>query len=181
MVYYLQEARDEVYFVTGAPESWDRDEFTPVPTETGRLRAVFEGFHPEVQHIIEACPRSMTWPVLYRDPYVLWNRGRVVMLGDACHPMKPHIGQGAAMAMEDAAMLVRCIQHTDGEDPVAAVALYRSLRFERTTRVKIAADEHHWWRPGRDFDWLLGYDVFEEPLVSRAPPATDGSTTATPR
>ena len=169
LAYHLKEARDELYFVTGVPEPWDDDDYAPVPTDKDRLRAAFDGFHPEVQRIIEACPQSMTWPVLYRDPYPLWSRGRIVLLGDACHPMKPHMGQGAAMAMEDAAMLVRCIQHLGEEDPVAAIDLYRSLRFDRTTRVKVVSDGHEWLRHGCDGDWLFGYDVFEVPLVPPGP------------
>ena len=40
------------------------------------------------------------WSLLERDPLPLWSRGRLVLLGDACHPMKPHMAQGAAMALE---------------------------------------------------------------------------------
>ena len=56
-----------------------------------------------------------------------------MLLGDACHPMKPHMGQGAAMAMEDAAVLARCIEHYGAEDLTSAFHLYEARRFERTS------------------------------------------------
>lgn len=168
LAYFLSAARDEIYFVTGVPEPWQRDDFAPMPTDMGGLAAAFEGFHPEVQAIIEACPACMTWPVLVRDPDPLWSRGRIVVLGDACHPMKPHMGQGAAMAMEDAVVLVRCIEHCGGEDHVAAFALYQSLRFARTKRVKLESDKHEWMRHGGDADWVYGYDAVEAPLTAPA-------------
>jgi 2-polyprenyl-6-methoxyphenol hydroxylase-like FAD-dependent oxidoreductase len=94
---------------------------------------------------------------------------RIVLLGDACHPMKPHMGQGAAMAMEDAAVLVRCIEHFEGDDLESAFHLYKALRFERATRVKLESDKHEWMRYGSECDWLYGYNAFEVPLV---PPAS---------
>jgi 6-hydroxynicotinate 3-monooxygenase len=169
MNYYLDPGYDELYIVTGVPQAWDSEDFSPLPTDLDEFKSAFEGFHPEVQHIIDACPSSVTWPVLYRDPYPLWSRQRIVLLGDACHPMKPHMGQGAAMAMEDAAMIARCIDHYHGKDPDAAFALYESLRYERTTRVKLESDKHEWMRYPQDGDWLWGYDVFAVPLM---PPTT---------
>ena len=147
------------------PQPWDGDDFTPKPTDNGELRSAFEGFHPEVQRMIEACPQASAWPVLYRDPKPLWSEGRIVLLGDACHPMKPHMGQGAAMAMEDAAMLVRCLEKADG-DLNAAFRLYEAQRFERTTRVKLQSDRHEWMRYGSECDWLYGYDAFAVPLAA---------------
>ncbi|MGE0745112.1 MAG: FAD-dependent monooxygenase [Rhodospirillales bacterium] len=171
MAYYLTPKRDEMYLVTGVPMDWPSDEFSPAPISVDQFRDAFAGFHPEVQTLIAACPSVLAWPVLYRAPYPLWSRGRIVLLGDACHPMKPHMGQGAAMAMEDAAMLARCIEHGRGDDPAKAFALYESLRFDRTTRVKVTSDGHEWMRHGSDGDWLYGYDVFAVPLEPPQPAA----------
>jgi 6-hydroxynicotinate 3-monooxygenase len=164
--YYLTPARDELYIVTGVPEPWEGDDFTPKSTDLRELRAAFEGFHSEVQGMIEACPQATTWPVLYRDPRPLWSQGRVVLLGDACHPMKPHMGQGAAMAMEDAAMLVRCLEEEASGSLKSAFRLYEAQRFERTTRVKLESDKHEWMRYGSVCDWLYGYDAFSVPIMA---------------
>lgn len=170
MHYYLTPARDELYLVTGAPRAWNGDGFSPESTARGELRETFAGFHSDVQQIIEACPEgcATTWPVLFRDPRPCWSNGRIVLLGDACHPMKPHMGQGACMAMEDAAMLVRCLEHCDG-DFRASFRLYESQRFERTTRVKLESDKHEWMRYGSVCDWLYGYDVFSAPMTAPEP------------
>jgi 6-hydroxynicotinate 3-monooxygenase len=166
--YYLTPARNELYIVTGAPVSWEGDDFTPKPTDLRELRAMFDGFHPDVLEMIEACPEGYanTWPVLYRDPRSLWSNGLIVLLGDACHPMKPHMGQGAAMALEDAAMLVRCLEESEC-DLSDVFHLYEAQRFERTTRVKLESDGHGWMRHGSPCDWVFGYDVFSVPMISR--------------
>jgi 2-polyprenyl-6-methoxyphenol hydroxylase-like FAD-dependent oxidoreductase len=43
-----------------------------------------------------------------------WARGSVVVVGDAAHPMRPHLGQGGCQGLEDAAILAHCVDHTDG-------------------------------------------------------------------
>jgi 2-polyprenyl-6-methoxyphenol hydroxylase-like FAD-dependent oxidoreductase len=46
-----------------------------------------------------------------------WSRGPVVVVGDAAHPMRPHLGQGGCQGLEDAAVLARFV---DGDDNLAA-------------------------------------------------------------
>ncbi len=165
LAYFLSEKKDEIYFVTGVPETWTNDGFLPVQTDIDALLDAFLGFHPEVQNIIKASIGCMTWPVLYRDPNPLWSRGRIVVLGDACHPMKPHMGQGAAMALEDAVILFRCICHYPEEDVFSAFSLYQSIRYNRTKRVKLESDKHEWMRHGSDAEWVFGYDAVTTPLT----------------
>lgn len=83
--------------------------------------------------------------------------------------MRPHIGQGAAMAIEDGVMLARCIAHHKGEDVGRIFALYEGMRRERATRVQASAQTEGWLRHGMGnatitADWLYGYDVSEIPL-----------------
>jgi 2-polyprenyl-6-methoxyphenol hydroxylase-like FAD-dependent oxidoreductase len=42
-----------------------------------------------------------------------WARGSIVLVGDAAHPMRPHLGQGGCQGLEDAAILAHCVEHTD--------------------------------------------------------------------
>ena len=65
-------------------------------------------------------PGCHKWAILEREPLPTWSDGRVVLLGDACHPMTPYMAQGAATAMEDAAILTRCLAEVDGEDVASA-------------------------------------------------------------
>ncbi len=173
MVYYVDGAREEYYYVTGVPEpDWPHGT-SWVDSSRDEMRKAFEGYHPEVQALIEATDHVTKWPLLERKPLPLWSRNRMVLLGDACHPMKPHMAQGAAMAIEDAAMLVRCLDEAGLDDYETAFALYRANRFERTSRVQTVSHNNTWLRFDEDPSWVFAYDVFQTPL--REPTTTEGS------
>ena len=72
------------------------------------LRKAYEGFHPDVRAVLEAARLSQVGDPRARAA-AEWSEGRVVLLGDACHPMTPYMAQGAATAIEDAAVLARCL------------------------------------------------------------------------
>ena len=121
-----------MYFVTGSPDpNWVGT--SPIDVTIKEVKDHYAGFHEEVQRVIDASVHISKWPLLVRDPLPLWSSGRIVLLGDACHPMKPHMGQGAGMAFEDAAVLVRCMQDKSG-DWSGAFELYEANRHERTSR-----------------------------------------------
>jgi 6-hydroxynicotinate 3-monooxygenase len=163
IIYYLTAQRDEIYFVTGSPEPhWDGN-VNSVPVAMSEVRECYEGFHPEVIRVIEACPAATKWPLLERNPQPMWSRDGIVLLGDACHPMKPHMGQGAAMAFEDAAVLARCIEAC-GDDVPAAFRLYESTRIGRTSRVQRESHDNTWLQYPTDPAWVFGYDALTTPL-----------------
>jgi len=68
-----------------------------------------------------------------RRPVSRWHEQRVVLLGDAAHPMTPNLGQGAGQAIEDAAVLDRCLATTDTID--AALRRYETLRVTRANSI----------------------------------------------
>jgi 6-hydroxynicotinate 3-monooxygenase len=165
MVYYLSDARDELYYVTGvkAPE-WPpgRSSLVSSPAE---VRAALHGFHPEVQSLIDASDEVSIWPFYTRNPLPVWHRGRIVMLGDACHPMKPHMAQGAAMAIEDGAILVRCLTELTG-DLETRLQTYRALRIDRASRVQQVSHANTWLRENEDPFWVFGYDPYQVELTA---------------
>jgi len=163
LIYYLTGRRDEIYFVTGSPEPHWNGDAASVPVEMEEIRACYEGFHSEVIRVIEACPQASKWPLLERDPRPVWSRDNIVLLGDACHPMKPHMGQGAAMAFEDAVILARCIEAREDDAP-AAFRLYEATRIGRTSRVQRESHVNTWLRDPADPAWVYGYDVLNVPL-----------------
>jgi len=165
IIYYLTSRRDEVYFVTGSPEPNWGGGLLPVDVEMSEIKACYEGFHHEVQRVIDACPKASKWPFLVRKPLPLWSRGRIVLLGDACHPMRPHMGQGAGMAMEDAVILARCIDAARG-DYAGAFELYRFNRIDRASRVQHISNINIWCRYPTDPTWCYGYDAMTVPLRS---------------
>ena len=169
MVYYTTGRRDEYYYVTGVPQAeWEGGDAAFVASSPQAMHAAFADYCPLVQALIDASEEVTKWPLLNRNPLKLWSRGRMVLLGDACHPMKPHMAQGAAMAIEDAAMLVRCLKETGLADYAAAFALYEANRKDRATRVQEVSNANTWLRTQEDPAWVFGYDVLTAPLATPA-------------
>jgi 2-polyprenyl-6-methoxyphenol hydroxylase-like FAD-dependent oxidoreductase len=167
VVYYTTRARSEVYFVTSVPEpvEWMTRESWSAKGDVKELRAAYEGFHPDVRAVLEGCPDCHKWAILEREPLPRWSDGRVVLLGDACHPMTPYMAQGAATSIEDAAVLARCLDEVDGEDIEGAFRLYEAHRKPRTSRIQAISSANTWMRTGgSDTSWLYGYDAWNTPL-----------------
>ena len=111
------------------------DEGWSIPATVEELLAEFAEFNDDARRLLAATPPDglFKWGIFDREPLAGWTYQRVTLLGDAAHPMTPFLGQGAAMAIEDAAVLARAIT-ADGVGP-EALARYESARRERTTRV----------------------------------------------
>jgi hypothetical protein len=118
VIYYTTKAKSEVYFVTRMPEpaEWLTRESWSAKGDVEELRAAYEGFYQDVCNVLEACSDCHKWAILEREPLPRWSDGRVVLLGDAAHPMTPYMAQGAATSIEDAAILARCLDAVKGED-----------------------------------------------------------------
>ena len=118
VIYYIDKAKSEVYFVTSVPEpaEWVTKESWSAKGDVTELRAAYDGFHQDVRNVLGACPDCHKWAILEREPLPTWSDGRVVLLGDAAHPMTPYMAQGAATSIEDAAILARCLKAVDGDD-----------------------------------------------------------------
>ena len=86
----------------------------------------------------------------------------MALLGDACHPMTPYMAQGAATALEDAAMISRALEESD--DAAEAFARYAATRIERTSRIQLTSRQNTWGKHAVDPGWVYGYDVWETPL-----------------
>ena len=71
--------------------------------------------------MLAACPQVHKWALFERDPLPRWSDGPIALLGDACHPMTPYMAQGAANALEDAAVLgaLPCETRTTWPRPLA--------------------------------------------------------------
>ena len=112
-----------------AEEGWNR------PARLEEVQEEFAGWHEDVQLLLEATPADALykWGLFDRDPLQQWVYGRIALLGDAAHPMLPFMAQGSAMAIEDAAVLARCLEAFDGLE--LALSRYQGVRGERTARV----------------------------------------------
>ena len=171
VIYYTTPARDEVYFVTSVPEeaAWMTRESWSAKGDVRELRAAYAGFHPDVRAVLDGCPDCHKWAILERPPLPRWSEGRIVLLGDACHPMTPYMAQGAATSIEDAAVLARCLEAVDGADIESAFRRYEAHRKPRTSRIQAISSANTWMKRGEtDTAWLYGYDAWTAPLSEPA-------------
>ena len=115
--------------------------------------------------VLAAAPEVHKWGIFERDPLPTWSKGRVVLLGDACHPMTPYMASGAAMALEDAAVLARCV------DARSTTSRRRSASTRRPASrapraVQPGSSANTWMRNETNPDWLYGYDAWTAPLAA---------------
>ena len=151
---------------TSVRESWS------APGDPAALAAHFPGWDPLVGEIIAAISgpggSGFQWAMYDRAPLPRWSDGRLTLLGDAAHPMLPHLGQGVNQALEDAVALATLLGAAPGSaDVPRALALYEELRRERTALVQLGSR-----RNGAGYDssgseltdrrWIYEYDAWAE-------------------
>ena len=112
-------------------ESWTAD---------GRitdLMQAFEGWDSRLHRLIESATDTKRWALYDRAPLERWSDGRIGLLGDAAHAMLPFFAQGAAQAVEDAAVLADCLGNADPTSTAQALQRYEEIRRPRATRVQL--------------------------------------------
>lgn len=178
VIYYITAAQDEVYFTTSIPADVPALESWSLKGDLSELRAAFSAFHPEVRAVLDACPDTHKWPIYDRDPQESWGKGRVFLLGDACHPMTPYMAQGAASAIEDGAILSRAVAGVEAGGLHGAFLAYEATRKPRASRIQSLShlNKRDWMRVDTDAvdaapkknaepDWVYGYNAWEAPLA----------------
>ena len=115
---------------------WETESWTE-KGDHAELKSDFAGWHADIRTLIDNADKDncYKWALYDRPPMKNWSRGRVTLLGDACHPTLPFMAQGAAMAIEDGAVLARCIA-TGADDIETSLARYESLRQARTAAIQ---------------------------------------------
>ena len=110
------------------------------------LEAAYKDCVPAVQDALKNLATGIRWPMYDRNPIENWIAGRMVLMGDAAHPMLQYLAQGACQALEDAAVLQDVSKGTvftdDGVDPAAwdeAIRRFNKLRAGRTAKVQRTA------------------------------------------
>jgi 2-polyprenyl-6-methoxyphenol hydroxylase-like FAD-dependent oxidoreductase len=116
--------------------------------------------------VLAAAPDVHKWGIFERDPLPTWRRGRVVLLGDACHPMTPYMASGAAMALEDAVVLARCFDEFSDARVEHVLDADVASRKPRTSQVQAGSSANNWMRNATNPDWLYGYDPWTAPLTT---------------
>lgn len=165
---------------------WRSESWTAAGTRED-CAADFAGWHADVHALIDNIDVHYRWALLSRRPLDEWRLGRAVLMGDAAHPMLPFMAQGAAMAIEDAVVLARCVDMEDEAE--AALARFVATRIERTNRCVLSADRQRHvfhndqladsadaeryvaeqWNEARvheRYDWLFAHNVLSSPVAA---------------
>lgn len=138
LVHYPIAGGRTVNIVAIVEESW-RGVGWSEPGDHYWLADHFSDWSLAAQRVIAAPAGWLKWALLAVDATGPWVADRVALLGDAAHAMPPFLAQGAAMAIEDAAVLAECFARES--DIAAALRSYEAARQPRTTRVCKAAFE----------------------------------------
>jgi salicylate hydroxylase len=142
VAYPISGAR-QINVVAVVPGTWNRPGWS-APGEAGEIKGAFASarWPSMARMMVSAVDDWRKWALFTIPPGGEWSDGAVALLGDAAHAMLPFAAQGAAMAIEDAAVLAKCLGEVARENAAgipAALKRYARLRRARVTRVQRAA------------------------------------------
>jgi salicylate hydroxylase len=162
-------------------ESWS------APGDPAALAREFADWDPRVGAIIAQVEQTFRWGLYDREPLPAWTRGRLTLLGDAAHPMLPHVGQGANLAIEDGVALATLLSQADRTTAPEALLAYESVRRERTARVQgmarvngarydasgsdLTSRDRHLAAQAQERAWIWDYDAEAEATAASGPAA----------
>jgi salicylate hydroxylase len=169
-------------FVCFVPADEEMRESWSAPGDPDALRAAFEGFAAPVRGLLGQIDSTFWWGLYDREPLAEWTSGRLALLGDAAHPMLPHLGQGANQSIEDAFALAAVLRDAAAAEVPAALRRYARVRRRRTDVVQANSrrngeryDQVNRTADGRDRElidartlraWIYDYDVEAEPELT---------------
>jgi salicylate hydroxylase len=117
-------------------ESWT------APGDPAALRREFAGWDPRIGELLRHVEITFRWALYDREPLPTWTKGRLSLLGDAAHPMLPHLGQGANQSIEDGIALATILARADRMTAPNALTAYEKLRRARVADVQRGARQN---------------------------------------
>jgi salicylate hydroxylase len=138
LVHYPVARGAAVNIVAIVEETWDKRGWSAVGDPAEIVRR-FAGWATPARSLIAAAISWQKYAIVTVDPRGPWTSSRIALLGDAPHAMAPFLAQGAAMAIEDAAVLADCLHGAN--DIAAALGTYETQRKARVVRVAEASAE----------------------------------------
>ena len=131
-----------INYVGFVPADQEMKESWSAPGDPDVLRREFAGWDPRIEGLLRHVQKTFRWALYDREPMPTWTKGRLSLLGDAAHPMLPHLGQGANQSIEDGMALATILARTDRKTAPAALLAYERLRRERVAAVQRGAREN---------------------------------------
>jgi salicylate hydroxylase len=131
-----------INYVGFVPVDEEMKESWSAPGHPDVLRREFAGWDPRIEDLLRHVKTTFRWALYDREPLPTWTKGRLSLLGDAAHPMLPHLGQGANQSIEDGMALATILARADRATAPAALLAYERLRRERVAQVQRGAREN---------------------------------------
>jgi salicylate hydroxylase len=131
-----------INYVGFVPADEEMKESWSAPGDPQVLRREFEGWDPRIATLLENVQNTFRWALYDREPLPVWCKGRVTLLGDAAHPMLPHLGQGANQSIEDGMALATILADVDHAAVPTALRAYEGLRRERVAAIQQGARQN---------------------------------------
>src|SRR4030088_244410 len=128
-----------INYVGFVPTDEEMKESWSAPGDPDVLREAFAGWDPRVKQLLDEVQMTFRWALYDREPLPIWTKGRLTLLGDAAHPMLPHLGQGANQSIEDGMALATILARATRTAVPQALLAYEKLRRERVAEVQLGA------------------------------------------
>jgi salicylate hydroxylase len=142
LVHYPVKGGSLVNIVVIMDDGWNAPGWSEPASRADLLQRIFKGdWAPQALSLMSTPESWLKWALYDLKPLSYWSQGPVALLGDAAHPMLPYLAQGAAMAIEDAAMVARHLVQTP-DDPTGAFRTYWAERHARTDKVQRLAERN---------------------------------------
>ncbi|KUH67482.1 hypothetical protein AU184_26395 [Mycolicibacterium novocastrense] len=159
-----------INFVGFVPADQEMRESWSEPGDPATLLAEFADWDADMRRLLGQVDTTFKWGLYDRNPLSRWTTGRLALLGDAAHPMLPHMGQGANQAIEDAMALATLLRICGPEDVPKALVDYQAVRLDRTTRIQQLSREvgigFDSGKAAMTYPWVQNYDVEAEALAA---------------
>jgi 2-polyprenyl-6-methoxyphenol hydroxylase-like FAD-dependent oxidoreductase len=131
-----------VNYVGFVPTDQEMKESWSAPGDPAVLRREFDGWDPRIGQVLQQVDKTFRWALYDREPLTTWTKGRLTLLGDAAHPMLPHLGQGANQSIEDGMALAHLLAQADPRALPQSLLAYERLRRQRVAEVQLGARKH---------------------------------------
>jgi salicylate hydroxylase len=128
-----------INYVGFVPSDEEMKESWSAPGDPEVLRQAFAGWDPRIRQLLQGVQITFRWALYDREPLPVWTKRRLSLLGDAAHPMLPHLGQGANQSIEDGMALATILAQADKTTAPMALLAYEKLRRERVAEVQRGA------------------------------------------